>query len=404
MEKAISEGTQRTVLCAAFSARQIAESARLSGYDALAVDFFADLDLKASAKRAELVSGHYPDGFTDEDLLLALDRLAECEDPIGFVYGAGFEDRPHLLTEIAKRWPILGTGATASARLKDPIWFAQVCDRSGVLFPEIALDALPEEDGWISKQVGGCGGNHVRWSDAQRPIGETTRRYNQRFVRGTRFSLAALASRGETKALGFSRQWVDGTEDEPFRYGGAVGPLNPPASAAKAMRDGLRRIVRSAYETGTELTGLLSADFVVADDLVYLLEINARFGATVDIFDQPDAPLLKLHIDACNGVLPEVLLPYPNTCRAAGLAWADAPLHFDDNFSWPEWTRDRSALPHSFERGEPIATVYAEGASESEAKALFDRRGAELRASGHQSAGDAGASGPVPVGVSHPIS
>ncbi|MER0238882.1 ATP-grasp domain-containing protein [Fulvimarina sp. MAC8] len=369
-----------TILCAAFSARQIAESARPSGYDALAVDFFADLDLTAAAKRAELVTGHYPDGFTDEDLLAALDQLAEGEEPIGFVYGAGFEDRPHLLTEIGKRWPILGTGATASARLKDPLWFAQICDRTGVLFPEIALYAPPEDDGWVSKQVGGCGGNHVQWSNAQRPSGNSgTRRYAQRFVRGTRFSLAALASRGEIRSLGFSRQWVDATEDQPFRYGGAVGPLDPPPSVAKTMRDDLRRIVRSAYETGTALTGLLSADFVVAGEFVYCLEINARFGATVDIFDQPDAPLLKLHIDACNGILPKDLPPYPDAYRASGLAWADAPLTFDENYSWPEWTRDRSSLPHSFETGEPIATVYAEGETETEAMALFQQHIADLR-------------------------
>ncbi|MEN3792136.1 ATP-grasp domain-containing protein [Fulvimarina sp. MAC3] len=386
-------GERQTILCAAFSARQIAESARLSGYDALAVDFFADLDLKAAAKRAELVTGHYPDGFTDEDLLSALDRLAEGEKPIGFVYGAGFEDRPHLLTEIGKRWPVLGTGATASARLKDPLWFAEVCDRAGVLFPEIALYAPPEEEGWISKQVGGCGGTHVQWSNAQRPVGGTGRRYAQRFMRGTRYSLAALASRGDIRSLGFSRQWVDPTPDEPFRYGGAVGPLDPPASVARTMREDLRRIVRSAHEAGTALTGLLSADFIVAGEFVYCLEINARFGATVDVFDQPDAPLLKLHIEACNGSLPADLSPYQHACRASGLAWADAPLHLGEGFSWPDWTRDRTTLPHSFEAGEPIATIYAEAKSEGEATTLFERRVTELRASGQSHDQSQGAAG-----------
>ena len=52
-----------SILCAAFSARQIAESARRSGIDALAVDFFGDLDLKQSARAAEVLHGDYPDGF-----------------------------------------------------------------------------------------------------------------------------------------------------------------------------------------------------------------------------------------------------------------------------------------------------------------------------------------------------
>ncbi|RFC63020.1 ATP-grasp domain-containing protein [Fulvimarina endophytica] len=382
MDGADASSARPTILCAAFSARQIAESARLSGFDALAVDFFADLDLRASARRSELVTGAYPDGFSDTDLIAALERVSEGETPIGFVYGAGFEDRPELLDEIARRWPVLGTSAEASRRLKDPFWFARICERAGVAFPQIAPAAPSDDDLWLIKRVGGCGGSHVRWANRVRAAGGSGDRfYAQRFVEGERWSLLALAADGMTRSLGFSHQWTDPSEDEPFRYAGAVGPLDPPPPIVKSMVDALGRLVAAAHDDGTTLTGLLSADFVEANGLVHCLEINARFGATVDVFDRPEAPLLKLHLDACEGRLPQTLAPYPAGCRAAGLAWADVDLDFGTDHVWPHWTRDRSHLPRHYEAAEPIATVVAEGRTAKEARERFEAHVESLKAS-----------------------
>ncbi|MDY8108099.1 ATP-grasp domain-containing protein [Fulvimarina sp. 2208YS6-2-32] len=371
-----------TILCAAFSARQIAESARLSGFDALAVDFFADHDLTAASRKAALLASHFPDGFSDADLLAALDGLAEGEAPVGFVYGAGFEDRPALLRQICERWPLLGTDAASSAKLKDPDAFALLCREAGVAHPQIAGERgeRPGDGRWVSKQVGGCGGSHVRWAGegSPEPANDAARRYVQRFVEGERWSLAFLGCKGAIAIIGFSRQWADPGLDEPFRYGGAVGPIDPPERVREAIERGVADLVRTAFENGVHVTGLASADFVVTRTQAVCLELNARFGATVDVFDSARAPLFAAHLAACRGALPDGPWPRAGRVRAAGLAWASGGFDLGEDFAWPHWCRDRSSLPRSYEAGEPIATVCADADTEGEAAALFFERAAML--------------------------
>ncbi|MEE2949714.1 MAG: ATP-grasp domain-containing protein [Pseudomonadota bacterium] len=364
-----------TLLCAAFSARQIAESAGRAGYDALAVDFFADDDLKRAAKRSALVTGHYPDGFSADQLIAALEELAQGETPVGFVYGAGIEDRPELLDRIGQAWPVLGTGAAALASLKTPERFAALCAAADIAHPDITREAPADPKGWLSKQAGGAGGSHVRHADAGPP---EPNRYCQRFVEGQRWSALIVAAHGSAEVIGYSRQWCDPSRDEPFRYGGAVGPLTPPDETA--FQAAIERLVAVIEADGIDLKGIASLDFIWAPDGLYCLEINPRFGATVDVFDRPDAPLLTLHLDACEGRLPAARPRFAGV-RASGLAWADRRLRTPERFSWPDWTADRTAPPTSFEAGTPIATILAESESESAAVALFHERSLQLKQS-----------------------
>ena len=365
-----------TILCAAFSARQIAMSAARAGYGALAVDFFADDDLRRAAKRSALVTGHYPDGFSADQLIAALEKLAQGETPLGFVYGAGIEDRPELLDRIGERWPVLGTKAAALAALKSPERFAALCAAVGIAHPDIARERPADPTGWLSKQAGGAGGSHVRHveSDAGGPADPN--RYVQRFIEGERWSALIVAAKGSAHVIGYSRQWCDPSRDEPFRYGGAVGPLTPPNEPE--FQAAIDRLVAAIEAEAIALTGIASLDFVLASDRLYCLEINPRFGATVDVFDTPDAPLLALHLDACEGRLPAAR-PRFASVRASGLAWADRGLRTSERFSWPDWTADRTAPPASFEAGTPIATILASAESESAALALFHERGLALK-------------------------
>ena len=358
-----------TLLAAAFSARQIARSGRRAGFDVLAVDFFGDLDLAEAAARSEVLRGHYPDGFANGDLLAALDRLASGEAPAGFVYGAGFEDRPELLEEIGRRWPILGADAATVRRLKDPEAFAALCREAGVAHPDIRREEPSDPENWLSKQCGGCGGSHVREAAGQ-PA--DPHRYYQRRVAGERWSALFVAAGGEAAVLGFTVQWPDPSPSEPYRYGGAVGPLEPPQDADAAMAQAVARIAALC-----PLTGLGSADFIVGDDGPVLLEINPRCGATIDTYEAIEPPLLAMHVEACRGRLP-ASWRLPAGKRAAGLAWASAPGAIPAGFVWPDWTRDRTSPPTMFAAGEPICTVVADADTREQAEALFRARAAEM--------------------------
>ncbi|KQT85224.1 ATP-grasp domain-containing protein [Aurantimonas sp. Leaf443] len=359
-----------SLLCAAFSARQIAMSAKRAGLDALAVDFFHDLDLEGVAARGEALAGHYPDGFSDAELIEALGRLAKDRAPLGFVYGAGFEDRPALLERIAERWPILGNDGATVRALKDPERFAALCERAGVAHPEICREAPDDAAGWLSKRIGGAGGSHVRGAVAGEAEPE---RYVQRFVEGERWSAGFVAAGTRLLVLGFTRQWTAPTPEEPFRYAGAVGPLDPPGTLGAQMTGALERVVALQ-----PLTGLCSADFVAGPQGLHLLEINPRAGATIDIFDTEAEPLIGLHLEACAGRLPQGFAG-PAEIRATGLAWAGVPASLPAGFDWPPHASDRSRGPALFQAGEPLCTILASGATERDAAALFEARVADIR-------------------------
>ncbi|UIJ72274.1 ATP-grasp domain-containing protein [Aurantimonas sp. HBX-1] len=364
----MSDPDRPTVLVAAFSARQIAESARLAGLGALALDFFGDSDLAEAARRSEVLHGHYPDGFDAEALIAALERLADGVAPLGFVYGAGFEDRPELLEAIGERWPILGTAPATQRRLKDPESFAELCAAAGVAHPPIRRDAPADPANWLSKKVGGAGGSHV--VPGEHPPAPD--RYYQRRVDGARISLAFVAAGTRCAFLGFTRQWTAPSAAEPYRYGGAVGPLPGPVTEGDAMQAAV-----AAMLAQLPLDGIASADFVLSSDGPVLLEINARAGATLDVFESPAQPLLALHLAACRGELPE-RVSGPGLIRATGLAWADSDIELPAGFAWPAFSRDRTTPPASFAAGQPLCTVVAEADTEKAATALFDQRVAAM--------------------------
>ena len=90
------------------------------------------------------------------------------------------------------------------------------------------------------------------------------------------------------------------------------------------------------------LKGLGSADFLVNGEDAYLLEINPRPGATLDIFDSEAEPLLRIHLEA---VLeqPASRRPLKLSRRpcAAAIVYATEPITVSQTMVWPDWSADR---------------------------------------------------------------
>src|SRR5688572_8408152 len=100
----------KPLLIAAVSGRALAAAARRAGFRPLVADFFADRDTAALSEASVKVAGEIGGGFRWESLYPALAELDARvpSPPLGLVYGAGFEDRPALLSRIAGHFPLLG--------------------------------------------------------------------------------------------------------------------------------------------------------------------------------------------------------------------------------------------------------------------------------------------------------
>lgn len=358
------------VLIAAASGRALAASARRGGYTPLVADFFGDQDTVAAAHAHVRLPEGLTRGMRCDAVLDALERLAALREPAGIVCGSGFEDRPELLIEIARRWRLLGNGPDAVARAKDPLVFSQLCGDCGIPHPEISLTRPAEPTGWLRKRRGGAGGRHVRAAAHCDDAGGTF--YFQRRVEGRPVSALVLADGRRAMVLGFSAQWSSPAPRQPFRYGGAVQPVAIARTAADAMLEAVQRLVPAM-----SLVGLNSVDFLVDGCGIQLLEINPRPGATLDIFEPDDDSIFAMHLAACEGILP-ARAPRVAQAKASAIVYAERDVAAVPALDWPAWTADRPVARSSVAKGDPLCTVFACAAGAASARALALRRAAMI--------------------------
>jgi predicted ATP-grasp superfamily ATP-dependent carboligase len=353
------------VLIAAVSGRALAASARRAGYLPLVADFFGDQDTVAVAQGHVTLRGELARGFREHELMEALEYLASQHVPIGIVCGTGFEDRPQLLARLAQRWPLFGNSADTVAKVKDPEIFAAHCRDCGIAHPRVSVSPPAARNSWVAKRRGGSGGQHVA-AAAAKEYGDGV--YYQSRVRGTPVSALLLANGVSAIVLGFSEQWASPTPRQPFRYGGAVRPAEITPGLAERLAKSACRLAAAL-----SLTGLNSADFMVDGDEFWILEINPRPGATLDIFEAEEGSLFSHHMGACAGDLIDDA-PRLDGAKASAIFYADRDVIAPERFEWPNWSADRPNAGIAIKAGEPLCTVQAGAATGVEARALVDER------------------------------
>ncbi|MBB2960216.1 ATP-grasp domain-containing protein [Methylobacterium sp. R2-1] len=342
------------------------------------LDLFGDEDTLALAERHRPLPGRFGAGRRDRAGVLAgLDDLSEqAGGALGVVLGSGFEGAPDLIAEIAARHRLLGAGAETVAALKDPFRFAALCERLAVPHPAVSAGPVTQRGAWLVKRAGGCGGAHIRASAAGAvPPGH----YLQARMPGRAFALNFLSDGRRIEPLALTEQWQSPSPLRPFRYAGALargrdeaGPV--PASLVAEIAEAAHRLARA-----TGLTGLASADCLVDGERWWLLEINPRPGATLDVLDRRPTPLLIHHIEAALGRMPSIeAAPADATgaeiCYAAQTRAAMPPL------DWPDHVRDRPRAGSLVARDAPLCTVTASGPDAAAVKEELRARAEQVRA------------------------
>jgi uncharacterized protein len=357
-----------SILIAAISGRALARAAAESGLRPLVADFFADADTQALAAQCRKLEGDVASGVRWAGLSRALEALAkEAPSPLlGLVYGSGFEDRPELLTRIAARWPLLGNDAATVKRIKAPESFFGMLARLGIPHPRTQMKRSTKGASWLAKRRGGAGGGHVVPSRLQKDGANV---YYQELIEGRSLSALFVANGDDARVLGFSEQWTSPAPRRLWRYGGAVRPVRLAAPAQAKMVAAIERAA-SAFK----IEGLGSADFILRGNEAFLLEINPRPGATLDIFEGGTTPLLSLHLDAVTyGKLPRTG-PRLEGAAASAIVFAPRAVIVPRNMVWPAWTADRPQPGERIDKYRPICTVLARAGTRGRARRLVEAR------------------------------
>jgi len=96
-------------------------------------------------------------------------------------------------------------------------------------------------------------------------------------------------------------------------------------------------------------------DFIHADGFNYVLEINPRPPASMQLYD---ADLLCRHIQACNGKLTPNL-PIQTRISAYQVIYAEHDLNIPKQFCWPEGVVDIPKAGALIRKGQPICSIIA---------------------------------------------
>jgi uncharacterized protein len=341
------------IIVAAYSARALASSAERAGFAPLSIDVFGDDDMKEASLASVKLIGGLSDGLKLDKVARAVEMLISAHDPVGLVYGAGFEHQPETIAAIALKTRVFGNHAATLERAKDPLALARVCAANGVRHPAIVFAPPDEPERWLVKKRGGAGGAHIAVASPSRTLPDC---YYQLRVAGKSISALFLATGKETEIVGLSMQWTASTPGAPFRYGGAAGPIDiDPGQAAEIAR------AVASIASELDLVGLNSADFLVSPDAVWLIEINPRPGATLDVFESNDGALFARHVAACEGRL---MPSSPSLAfKAAEIVYAPHDIAVRKRPDWPDWIVDRPAPETRIAAGDPLCTALASGAT-----------------------------------------
>jgi len=330
----------KLLLCAA-SARAMAESANLGGYDFQSLDFFGDIDTKEAGVNHSL--REFGDSYSTESLFNRSRQLKFTH----VIYGAGFENYPELVIGWEEQARVLGND---SATLKDVRnWknFFHVLKNAGIKYPRTDIvcagDAGTLGEKILKSQKTG-GGNRIHTSAVSFDPNEKV--LKQDVIKGTPISSCIVGNGESCSFLGATLQIIQ----DGYKYTGNIAPLETK-----------KEIEEISVKIGEmfNLVGVNGIDFILAEDGPYVLEVNPRLTGAMEVLERAyGVNLLDIHVKACNGNIDFKTKRFGRfygkkilyATKGQKVTPKDRPIFIKD-------------VPHDgyIERGSPICTVISEG-------------------------------------------
>ncbi len=360
----------KKLLLVAQSARAMAASACRGGYASYVIDLFQDFDMNSMAIESKNACAENALCFDEARLLRAAESFAQKQWD-GLIFGSGFENDLSLFEKLAADKKLYGNAPDVIRRVKSPTEFFTLLDQIGMPHPETQCKAPSDSRNWLVKTIGGAGGNHVRHAQN---VAANEEHYFQRFEAGRNLSVLFLANGKHAHVIGFNEQQLAPTSDAPFRYGGAVNHT-PLAETVRA--DITQKLDGLVAATG--LVGLNGIDFILRDNEYFVLELNPRPTATMELYDT-DFPrgLLHWHIAACGGHLPNDV-SREKTIRGHAIVFGSNALNVPPRFAFPDWCADFPYGGSFVTKDAPLCSVQASGDSHERVTRLLDQRRRDIQ-------------------------
>ena len=280
------------------STRAAAASAVRAGFHPVCADRFGDEDLRRIATVFAV----------NDDLRRTLDAVNALPQ-MPWMYTGSVENDPELIAAVSQRHTLLGNPPSVLQKVRDPFWLERTLRAYDLpaLHVRPIKESLPSKpdspakipsghdfagtsgvnppsvpSAWLFKPTCGGGGYRIAvWSGQAVPTFEQFHLQEHRV--GTPMSALFVANEADAELIGVCEQLIGFTAGAPteFGYAGSIGPI--------VVSDQTRELLQRFGNTLTresQLRGLFGIDFVLAEDIPWLVELNPRYTASVEVFER----------------------------------------------------------------------------------------------------------------------
>ncbi len=226
---------------------------------------------------------NYPNSLPDDVARVRAD---------GWFYCGALENSPKILERILKKrsfiGPLLGTAPEGLKALRSPEWLAKTLTAAGLKALSLRNQLLPPEpDGtWLQKPLASAGGRMIRvWDKTAVELPFPEPHYFQRIATGVGGSVIFQVESGNVEWFGSTRELESPLQSAPptkFSYCGSFGPLNdlPIVVVAK-----LKTMIQAFADNAPSVKGIVGLDFRFDGDEVWLVEVNPRYTASIEVLE-----------------------------------------------------------------------------------------------------------------------
>lgn len=322
----------------------LSQLARQAGFKVLAIDCFADVDTCDIALEYCQVPS-----LALTDIKAAIDYLVEKYSVTYAVNGSGFERFVESLDYLHHQLTLFGNRRSTYQALQNKSEFFQLLDDLKIKYPEVSFSVPVQTDNWLYKPFLHEGGQGIGFV---RPNQENIhRQYYQRYIDGQAGSVLFLADGKQSEIIGFNRQWTERQSDAGyFLFAGVINYFELSPEQYRLIESWLKKLV-----TVYALTGINCLDFIIYQNQCYVLEINPRPSASIQLYDMD---MVVAHIKACQGQLTQ-FRPVSPTYSAYQIIYANSAIKIPYNMRWPKWCAD---IPNSnvlIGAGQPVCSIIA---------------------------------------------
>ena len=317
----------------------LAQMAHYENFQVLAIDCYADCDtLDYSVDFKQINS------LSQSDLIPAVEYFLENYHIDYAIYGSGFEYFNDSLHYLASCLPLVGNSPATFAKLQDKALFFESLKKHNIPFPITVFSAPTSIQNWLIKPMKGLGGVGIS------PLSPTstpqTSVYFQQFQAGTSGSVLFLSDGKDIDIIGFNTQFSQNN----FLFSSVINASSLTRLQRDVLSDWIYQLSRFFL-----LKGLHSLDFIVNENALFVLEMNARPPASAQLYD---ANLITRHIESSFQHVRR--MPFSQSLVSGyQIIYAKRDTCIPSHYLWPSYCADLPQQNAIIRQNSPICSIIA---------------------------------------------